>query len=56
MRFEADADKTRFDVYFAENIAAALNAAAQARQLSAAEVLALLAARFRLEIIPEATQ
>jgi len=53
MKFEAIPDKTRFDFYYADDIADALNAAVVAvtdESLSLAGVLAWLAQRFRLEV------
>jgi hypothetical protein len=58
MGFEADADKTRFDVYFAKDIADALNdaqAAGERVQLdphTVELVLSYLARHFRLEVTP----
>lgn len=58
MTFQADPNKTRFDIYYAQEIADALNearAAAERVQLDAHAVklvLEHLARRFRLEVTP----
>jgi hypothetical protein len=58
MQFAADRDKTKFDIYFAPNIADILTDAAEQAQrveldkFTVEQVLAYLARRFRLEVTP----
>jgi hypothetical protein len=59
MIFTAEPEKTRFDFYFGQDMADALNATATTAAhkpnldpYTVAEILKLLAQRFRLEITP----